>query len=75
MIRLEVIQNVNGSEQSVWQDEGMTLDDSQWPYPINIEWTAPSDASAEVYILISEMDSTGNYQAISKSSTFTADQN
>lgn len=75
VIRLEVIQTVNGSEQSVWQDEGMTLDDSQWPYPINIEWTAPSDASAEVYILISEMDSTGNYQAISKSSTFTADQN
>ena len=75
VIRLEVIQSVNGSEQSVWSDEGMTLGDDQWPYPINIEWTAPSDASAEVYILISEMDSTGNYQAISKSSTFTADQN
>ena len=75
VIRLEVIQNVNGSEQSVWSDEGMTLDDSQWPYPINIQWDAPSNASADVYILISEMDSTGTYQAISKSSTFTADHN
>lgn len=75
VIRLEVIQNINGTEQSVWQDEGMTLDDSKWPYPINIQWTAPSDASADVYILISEMDSTGNYQAISKSSTFTASKN
>lgn len=74
VIKLEVIQSVNGSEQSVWQDEGMTLGDDKWPYPINIQWTAPSDASAEVYILISEMDSTGNYQAISKSSTFTADK-
>lgn len=73
VIRLEVIQSVNGSEQSVWSDEGMTLGDDQWPYPINIQWQAPSNASAEVYILISEMDSTGTYQAISKSSTFTAD--
>lgn len=73
VIRLEVIQSVNGSEQPVWSDEGMTLGDDQWPYPINIQWQAPSNASAEVYILISEMDSTGTYQAISKSSTFTAD--
>lgn len=75
VIKLEVIQNVNGSEQSVWSDEGMSLDDGKWPYPINIEWSAPSNASADVYILISEMDSTGNYQPISKSSTFTADKN
>lgn len=63
--KIELIQDDgSGNERSITIMDGQAI--TSWPYSVNTNWSAASNASSTGKIVFYEMDSSGNYQAIAQ---------
>ena len=63
--KIELIQDDgSGNERSITIMDGQAI--TSWPYSVNTNWSAASNASSTGRIVFYEMDSSGSYQAIAQ---------